>query len=150
MSIRAVPYFAFDGTAREAMEFYHSIFGGELTAHTYGEFQMVGADDPAFFSIMHTAITGGVVDLAASDYDERFGGEPLNVGNHLQVSLWGDDIEEGRRYFEALADGGKVTMPYELQPWGDNYGELVDRFGRTWSIDTNAGGDPTEFAPTDA
>lgn len=137
MSIRAVPYFAFGGNAREAMEFYHSILGGELSAHSYGDFDMVPEEDPAHGYIMHTAIEGGSIDLAAADHDERFTGGPLTKGNHLQVSLWSDSVDEGRRFFEALAEGGEVTMPYEQQPWGDHYGELIDKFGQSWSVDAN-------------
>ena len=135
MSIRTVPYFSFPGTARQAMEFYHSIFGGELTAHTFGEFGAVVDDDPARDGIMHTAITGGLIDLAASDYDERFcDGNPLVNGNHVQISLWGDDHDEGRRLFERLAEGGAVEMPFEPQVWGDTYGGCIDRYGQSWSV----------------
>ena len=131
MSIKPVPYFAFNGNAREAMEFYRSIFGGELTVHTFGDFQMVGEDDPAFGSVMHADLEGGIAELAASDFDERFTGEPLKKGNHLQIALFGDSVDEARGYFEALAAGGEVIAPFELQAWGDHYGELVDKFGQS-------------------
>ena len=82
-----------------------------------------------------TAITGGLIDLAASDYDERFrDGNPLVNGNHLQISLWGDDHDEGRRLFERLAEGGAVEMPFEPQVWGDTYGGCIDRYGQSWSV----------------
>lgn len=136
MAVNAVPYLTFNGTARQAMEFYHSIFGGEMNTATFGEFEAVPAGDPAFDWVMHTAITGGKVTLAASDYDPRLvpGNEPYVVGNHLSISLWGDDLEEGRGYFEALGQGGTVVMPFEPQMWGDTYGQLIDQFGIEWSI----------------
>ncbi|RRJ86792.1 VOC family protein [Gulosibacter macacae] len=135
MTIQAVPYFSLPGTAREAMEFYHSIFGGELTAHTFGEFHAVEEGDPATDYIMHTSIVGGVVTLGASDYDPRFGGgKPHEFGNALSVSLWGNDVDEGRRYFEALAEGGTIATAFEPQVWGASYGELTDKFGVTWSV----------------
>lgn len=137
MTIRPVPYFAFDGTAREAMEFYQSIFGGELSVHTFGEFGMVEESDPAFDSVMHAGLEGGVAELAGSDFDERFTGEPLTKGNNLQIALFGDSVDEARGYFEALAAGGSVTTPFEHQDWGDHYGELVDKFGQSWSVDAS-------------
>ncbi len=84
MTVKAVPYFSFPGTAREAMEFYHSIFGGELSAGTFGESGAVPEGDPAYDLMMHTSITGGALDLGASDHDDRFcNGESYSVGNHL-------------------------------------------------------------------
>lgn len=142
MTVSAVPYFTFNGNARQAMEFYHSIFGGDMRAVTFGEFQAVPAGDPAYEWVMHTAITGGVITLAASDYDPRLvpGNEPYVVGNHLSISLWGDDLEEGRGYFEKLSEGATVVMPFESQMWGDTYGQLIDRFGIEWSV--NVGRNP--------
>ena len=141
MSIRAVPYFAFPGNAREAMEFYQSIFGGEMSLHTFGDFGAVPEGDPAHGGVMHTSITGGAIELAASDYDERFcDGQPLVTGNACTISLWGDDVEEGRRYFEQLAEGGRIEMAYEVQVWGDHYGGCIDRFGQSWSVNVGSGG----------
>lgn len=144
MAIKAVSYLTFSGDAREAMEFYHSIFGGDLSAHTFGEFHAVPEGDPAHDWIMHNAITGGAIDLAASDYDPRLSPDnaPYVIGNHLSISLWGDDLEEGRRYFDSLSEGGTVTMPFEPQVWGDTYGQLKDRFGIEWSVNVGTGTQP--------
>lgn len=141
MTVRAVPYFSFPGTAREAMEFYRSIFGGTLECVTFGDMGVVPADDPAHGLIMHNTISGGLIELAASDWDERFcDGQPLVVGNGCTVSIWGDDLDEGRGLFEALAEGGRIEMPFEPQSWGDTYGSCVDRFGQSWSV--NVAGEP--------
>ena len=147
MTIQAVPYFAFPGTAREAMEYYQSIFGGELRLITFGDFNVVPDTDPAHGHVMHAALVTPVLTLAASDYDERFtGGTPYTVGENLSVSLWGDDVDEGRRIFEQLANGGTVTMEFGPQDWGANYGSCVDRFGQSWSVNVENRVDDT--APT--
>lgn len=134
MTLQAVPYFAFPGTAREAMEFYHSIFGGELRMITFGDFNVVPADDPAHGYVMHAALVTPQLTLAASDFDERFTESSYSVGSNLSVSLWGDDVDEGRRVFEQLAHEGEVEMEFGPQDWGANYGSCVDRFGQSWSV----------------
>ncbi|MDJ1371324.1 VOC family protein [Gulosibacter molinativorax] len=143
MTVNAVPYLTFDGKAREAMEFYHGIFGGELNVATYGEFG-TPEDDPAHGWVMHAAITGGAITLAASDYDPRMTEDNAAyvVGNHLSISLWGDDIDEGTTYFNALSEGGTVGMPFETQIWGDTYGQLTDKFNIEWSVNVGAAAQP--------
>ena len=141
MTIQAVPYFAFPGNARDAMEFYHSIFGGDLRVITFGDFNVVPESDPAHGYVMHAALTTPQFTLAASDYDERFTeGVKYSVGANLSVSLWGDDVEEGRKIFEQLAEGGRIEMEFGPQDWGAEYGSVVDRFGQSWSVNVETGG----------
>lgn len=139
MTIKNVPYYTFPGNAREAMEFYWSVFGGELNIMTFG--QMGDPNLPAEMSdlVAHAHLSGGVIELACSDFIDGFGtDQPYTIGNHLSLSLWGDDIEEGRKYIDALAEGGRVNMPYEEQMWGDTYGHITDKFGIDWSVNVSA------------
>ena len=130
MTSRLNPYLAFDGTAREAMEFYRSVFGGELTVSTFGEF---GNPDPALADkVMHAQLeTDAGYTLMASDLAP---GMPFNPGDTITISLSGDDDGGLRRYWEKLSDGGTVTMPLEKQMWGDEFGMCVDRFGISWMV----------------
>jgi PhnB protein len=128
------PYLTFDGNAREAMEFYRSVFGGDLTINTFGDF---GAPDPALADkVMHAALTTpkGYL-LFASD---NAPGMEFTQGNTITVSLSGDPGEGLEEVWEKLADGGTVTMPFEKQMWGDLYGQLVDKFGTPWMVDVIA------------
>ncbi|MER5335727.1 VOC family protein [Micromonospora sp. NPDC002717] len=131
MASRLNPYISFPGTAREAMEFYHRVFGGSLSMSTFGEF---GTDDPALADkIMHAMLqTDRGYTLMASDTAP---GMEHNPGNNVAVSLSGDDADELRGYWEKLTDGGTVTMPMEKQMWGDEFGMCVDRFGTSWMVD---------------
>ncbi len=132
MSSRLNPYLGFDGTARQAMEFYRGVFGGELTLSTYGESGMAapGHED----KIMHAQLeTPAGYTLMASDAPP--GMEPSG-GSDIQVSLSGDD-DDLRGYFAALSEGGTVTMPLEKQMWGDEFGMLVDRFGVNWMVNVS-------------
>jgi PhnB protein len=131
MASQLNPYLTFDGNAREAMEFYHSIFGGELRINTFGEF---GAPDPAIADkVMHAMLTSekGYL-LMASDTAP---GMAYNPGNTITVSLSGDPGEGLEEVWEKLADGGTVQLPFEKQMWGDLYGQLTDKFGVPWMID---------------
>jgi PhnB protein len=55
-------------------------------------------------------------------------------GSAITISLSGDDTEELRGYFAALAEGGTVHTPLEKQMWGDEFGQLTDRFGTGWLV----------------
>ena len=133
MSSLLNPYLSFNGNAREAMGFYHSVLGGELVANTFGEF---GSPDPAIADqIMHAQLTTDRgYTLMASDNPP---GMPFNPGNTVTVSLSGDD-EVLREYFARLAEGGTVTVPLEKQMWGDEFGQLTDRFGTQWMVNVTA------------
>ncbi|QGF23092.1 VOC family protein [Raineyella fluvialis] len=125
------PYLSFHGQAREAMEFYHSVFGGELTFSTYGDFGFEGG--PAD-GIMHSTLKGDGFDLMASDTPP---GMPHQEGSSISLSLAGPKADEDRLrgWFEKLCEGGKVTMPLEEQMWGDLYGACTDRYGLNWMVD---------------
>jgi PhnB protein len=130
MASRLNPYISFDGDARQAMEFYKGVFGGDLTLNTFGEF---GApDSPDADKVMHSQLeTGSGFTLMGSDTPA---GMDRNPGDNIAVSLSGDDADELRGYWEKLSDGGNVTLPMEKQMWGDEFGMCVDRFGVSWMV----------------
>jgi len=130
MASRLNPYIGFDGTAREAMEFYKGVFGGELTVNTFGEFGSQGSPDAD--KIMHSQLeTDRGFTLMASDTPSEMGRTP---GDNITISLSGEDGGELRGYWEKLSDGGNVTMPLEKQMWGDEFGMVTDRFGIPWMV----------------
>ena len=130
MAVRLNPYISFAGNAREAMEFYQSVFGGTLTLSTFGEY---GAPDPADADkIMHGLIeTDGGMALMGADTPP---GMPHNPGTNIAISLSGDDADALRGYWEKLSGSGEVSVPLEKQMWGDEFGACVDRFGISWMV----------------
>ena len=130
MQSRLNPYISFAGDAREAMEFYRDVFGGELALHTFGEF---GAPDPAIADkVMHALLeTDGGFTLMASDTPP---GMEHNPGTNVSISLSGDDEAELRGYWDKLAAGANVTVALEKQMWGDVFGACIDRFGISWMV----------------
>ena len=130
MPSRLNPYISFENSARQAMEYYRDVFGGNLTMNTFGEFGQ--ADSPDADKIMHSQLeTDTGFTLMASDTPA---GMPRNPGDTITISLSGDDADALRGYWEKLSDGGSVTMPLEKQMWGDEFGMCTDRFGIPWMV----------------
>lgn len=141
MGTRLNPYIGFKDTARPAMEFYRSVFGGELNVSTFREF---GDSGPNADHVMHAQLeTPSGYTIMASDTPD---GMPYHPGASITVSLSGDDSDELRGYWEKLADGGTVSTPLEKQMWGDEFGMLTDRFGIGWVVNI-AGDHSGEGAP---
>ena len=134
MASRLNPYLIFDGNAREALEHYRDVFGGELALSTFGEFG--AADGVVADQIMHGQLdTPAGFTLMASD---KAPGSSYDPGDAIAISLAGDDAADLRRYWERLADGGTVTLALEQQMWGDEFGQLNDRFGVPWMVNISA------------
>jgi PhnB protein len=124
------PYLAFERDAREAMNFYHGVFGGDLVVSTFADGGM--AEDPADAErIMHSQLTtADGHTIMASDSPSAM---RLDRGRQ-QVSISGDHDELLRRYWDGLGDGAEVLQPLERAPWGDTFGMLVDRWGVLWMV----------------
>lgn len=125
------PYISFRDTAKQAMEFYQTVFGGELNLSSFGDFQ--ASDDPAEKDkIMHGQLTtpNGLV-LMAADTPNRM---DYNPGDDFSISLSGDDESELRGFWDKLAVDGTITQPLEKAPWGDSFGMLTDKFGVSWLV----------------
>ena len=134
MAVQLDPYLSFgDGKAREAMEFYQSVLGGSLEIHTFGEQGGLPDNDPSIADqVMHALLDGASgIRLMGADAPPGMG-EP--TASSTQLSLSGDDDTALRGYWDALVDGGSVTVPLETAPWGDTFGMLVDRFGVPWMV----------------
>lgn len=130
MSTRLNPYLTFPGTAREAMTAYEQVFGGTLTVMTFAD---AGADDvPDPQQVMHAMLeTPQGFTLMASDMPP---GMAWEASTAVSVSLSGDDADALRGWWAALSEGATVTMPLDVQMWGDEFGSCVDRFGVAWMV----------------
>lgn len=128
------PYLHFRDSAREATEFYHSVFGGVVTLFTFKDFD--AAEDPCEESlVVHSRLdTPGGVTLMPSDSPNRIDLEP---GDNMMISLSGDDEAQLRGYWDKLSAGAQITMPLEEVPWAKAFGMLVDRFGVHWLVNVD-------------
>lgn len=133
MQSRLNPYISFKDNAREAMELYHSVFGGKLDLTTFKQGMAGMPVDPSEEDkIMHGMLVAdnGMVLMGADTPN----GMEYQEGARISISLSGDNEEELRGYWDKLLVGGTVTMPLEQAPWGDTFGMLVDAFGVGWMV----------------
>jgi PhnB protein len=126
------PYISFRDNARQALEFYRDVFGGNLTLNTFGQYG--DPNQPGADNIMHGQLQAdnGFTLMAA---DTPPGMEFNAGGGNITVSLSGDDEQELSGYWDKLSQGGTVTMPFEKQMWGDLFGMCTDKFGVPWMVD---------------
>jgi PhnB protein len=131
MASRLNPYLNFNGNARQAMEFYASVFGGSPTMSTYGD--MGAPDGTDADRIMHAMLeTDAGYLLMGSDLPGTMEYQPM-AG--CSVSISGDDAAALRGYWDKLSASGTATMPMQKQAWGDEFGMCVDQFGVAWMVD---------------
>jgi PhnB protein len=128
---RLNPYLSFRDNARQAMEFYKTVFGGTLTVSTFKEFH--ASQDPGEADkVMHSMLEAeNGITFMASDTPN---GMEYRPGTNMSMSLSGDNEPELRGYYEKLSAGGRVNMPLDKAPWGDTFGMLTDKFGVNWLV----------------
>jgi PhnB protein len=139
------PYLNFRGNAREAMEFYKTVFGGELEMQTFEEYY-ASQDPREDHKIMHAMLTtdNGIV-IMASDMPNNMKNRTglaahlgmlarSHTGTNISMLLSGDNVAELTAYYEKLSAGGIIGMPLEKAPWGDTFGMFTDKFGVSWLV----------------
>lgn len=135
MSINVTPHLNFRGNAREALEFYQSVFGGDLAIASYAD---MGNTDPAVADCVtwgQVAAENGFRVMAYDVYPNL----PYDQGQDpFFVSVRGADADELNGYWEKLSDGAEIKQPLAPAPWAPLYGQLTDRFGVTWVLDIAA------------
>lgn len=126
------PYLFFGGNCREAFTRYQEIFGGELTVLTMKDVPGQEAPPPeAADVVMHAALDIGENLLMASDDPTTDSFGPVQG---MMVSYDAADVDDAKRVFEALAEGGTVTQALEPTFFSAAFGMCVDRFGTPWMI----------------
>ena len=131
MTSKLNPYLSFKDNARQAMEFYQSVFGGELQMNTFKEYQ--ASKDPSEENkIMHAELKApNGITLMGADTPNSMEFRP---GTNISMSLSGEHEAELTSYFQKLSKGGMVTQPLEKAPWGDTFGMCVDPYGVSWMV----------------
>lgn len=152
MSITTTTHLNFRGDARAALEFYQSVFGGEVTIATYGDFGMPkevpGAENVVFgqietaegFRVMAYDIpgqSGGSVGSPAAGSTRRENGTTV-TDQPFFLSVRGENLDEVEGYWAALSVGASIVEPLAVSAWSPGFGMLTDSFGVTWILDVAA------------
>jgi PhnB protein len=128
-----IAYLGFDGNCADAMRFYERTLGGKLEALMKNSESPVADHLPPGTGdrIMHARLVfdGGV--LMAGDTPA---GVPYEGMKGFALTLNYPKVDEARRVFQALAEGGKITMPFQKTFWAEEFGMLIDRFGTPWIV----------------
>lgn len=145
MSIQTTTHLNFRGDARQALEFYQSVFGGHLVVRTYADFGMPaeapGANQIVFglvtaengFRVMGYDIPGQFEGgIASGGSTHRQNGITM-TDQALFLSLSADSLEALQPYWSELAAGATVVEPLAASAWSAGFGMLTDRFGVTWT-----------------
>ncbi len=135
MATQLNPYLNFKDNARQAMEFYRSIFGGDLRISTFKEYN--ASQSPSEDNkIMHAELnSGNGIIFMASDTPDRMEYHP---GSNITMSLSGEDEKKLTDFYNKLSSGGQMTMPLEKAMWGDTFGMCTDKFGINWMVNITA------------
>jgi PhnB protein len=132
------PYLHFNGTCEEAMNFYKSVLGGELTISRFSDYATPDENQSeagASEGVMHSTLLNDTLSFMASD---AMRDRSVVVGDNISISIAGADGDKLRGFFTGLSAGGTVDMPLEKQVWGDEFGMLTDKFGIHWMINISS------------
>jgi PhnB protein len=135
-----MPYITFQGNCEEALNFYQECLGGEiLYMGRYGGSPMAGQapDD----KIMHATLKVGDTHIMAAD---NMAPDPFAVGGNIALTVGTEDAGDAERIFNALAEGGRVTMPIAETFWAERFGMLTDKFGIDWMVNCEKAADEME------
>ena len=133
------PHINFNGNAREAFEFYRSVFGGEFSRILYLK-ELAGPDVPIADEdadkILHIALPVGPTTLIGNDVPS-FLGRVNEQENRSKISVRAGSREEADRLYHGLSQGGAVEAPIGESPWGTYFGMFRDKYGIEWIVETD-------------
>jgi PhnB protein len=131
--MKAVAYLNFDGNCREAFDFYARALGARVAfAQTFADSPMKDQTPPEYHNrALHVRLEGSDYAILGSDSPP---GMPFSKPHGFAVCLLIDQPADVDRIFNALVEGGTVTMPVDTTFWSARFGMCVDRFGIPWIL----------------
>ncbi len=129
MKIQA--YLSFKGQCQEALDFYQSIFGGEIINRQTYDNQKMDIPDHYRNKLQHAELKGKGFHIMGYDASPD---TPITNGTNVQMSIDLENEEKGKELFEALGKSGKVHTEFQKTNWGAYYGRITDQYGINWMI----------------
>jgi len=130
------PYVAFSGQCTEAIEFYEQAFNAKATIMRYKDIPHCddyeapkGTED----FVVHGQIEIGGGSIMFSDAPPDY---PVTVGDNITITVEFDNADQTKKIFDALKEGGKVSMEIQEAFWSKCCGSLTDKFGINWHVST--------------
>ncbi|MFI6025032.1 VOC family protein [Amycolatopsis magusensis] len=133
MSVKTTLHLNFRGEARAALEFYQSVFGGDLAVVTYKDAGNLDEPDEADQVMWGQVAAGNGFHVMAYDVPARLAFD--RGENSFFASVRGESVEEITGYWEKLSGDATVVQPLGPAGWAPAYGMLKDRFGVVWVLD---------------
>ena len=134
--MKAIPYISFNGKCEEAINFYQSVIGGKTNLMRFSDLpsdEGIPISENWKNKIMHSALMfddGNVIYFGDTWEDA-----PVRTGNYATIHLVVENEQQVYDFVEKLADGGEITMPVEKTFWNSVYGNLIDKYGISWSVE---------------
>jgi PhnB protein len=132
--LQPIPYLSFNGNCAEAMRFYEKVLGGKIKVMMSGAQSPMAAEIPKEFAdrILNAQLElpGGCL-LYGGDCPAHI---PYEGIKGVSIALSYDTVDAAEAIFNALAEGGQVTMPYSPTFWAKKFGMLIDKYGVHWII----------------
>lgn len=156
MTIQATTHLNFRGDARQALEFYQSVFGGHTVINTYADFGMPADVPGADKVVFGLVVADNGFRVMAYDIPGQTGGSIVGGGvtrreHHTTITdqpvfiaIGADSLEELQGFWGALAAGAVIVEPLASTAWSAGFGMLTDRFGVTWTASVNTPRAPAE------
>lgn len=138
--LQPIPYLAFDGKCAEALDFYAALFGGKIISKmTFGDMpgDMPIPDDAKNRVVNEMLELPGGAMIYGGDCPP---GRPHSPMSGLMLTLNFPTVADAETVFNALADGGEVSMPFAATFWAEKFGMVTDKYGVHWAINGNLGG----------
>ncbi len=137
MTTRLIPYLMMNGNAKEAIHFYEKALDAQLLfMQTFGEMPedpQMAMPPEAKDRVSHAMIKIGESDMMFSD---TFPGQPHAIGSQVTICISTDDKDKTKRFYDALQDGGQVSMPLQETFFSPGYAVVTDKFGVTFQLFT--------------
>jgi PhnB protein len=127
-------YLFFPGNTEEAINYYQTILGGDLSITRRGDIDPTASQGEKHL-VINAALDTGTFTLRASDRADATD----EVQTRIELTIVGTDEGDLRRIFDGLSEGGTVKAPLEKMFWGDIFGGLIDKFGIGWQVNITAG-----------
>lgn len=125
-------YLGFTDNCKEAMAFYQQCLGGTLDIQTVGQSPVAAHMPPELQDrVLHSCLTLGDLTLFGSDMAQH-----VTPNQAISLMLQCTSQQEVETSFQKLSEGGQVTHPLGPSFWGSTFGQLTDRYGVQWMLNS--------------